>query len=350
VSNNFGTIVVCDFEYEVADGELPSVLCMVAYVLDEYLRHVHTFRLWRGEFGSTPPFDIGPNALYVAYSAWAELTCFMVLGWKFPEHIFDLHTAYLATSNVLGPYDPDEKRAKERRRLSDACRAYGIEGWEQIDKEAISKDVGEGRWQKYGRDAVLKYCDEDVRAAAELLRRQLRGGPGLPPADPERVLFWSSYSAKVTAQVQARGMPIDTSLWDLVQENKRAVIGELLRQLDPSYGSENPIFSSDGEWSYTRFVRWLASIGVAAWPRLESGQLDLRGDAFQTMAHVPGIEGLRALRKSLRVIAGAKLPIGRDGRNRARLFPFGTLTGRNATPRESIQRTRRFAVVHSFPA
>ena len=35
VSKNFATIVVCDFEYEVADGDLPNVLCMVAYVLDE---------------------------------------------------------------------------------------------------------------------------------------------------------------------------------------------------------------------------------------------------------------------------------------------------------------------------
>jgi hypothetical protein len=182
VSNNFGTIIVCDFEYEVADGELPNVLCMVAHLLDEQLQHVYTIRLWRGEFGSAPPFDTGPDALFVAYSAWAELTCFIALGWKFPEHTFDLHTAYLAASNVLAPHYPDQKRAKERKRLSDACRAYGIEGWEQIDKEVISKDIGEGRWQKYGRDAVLEYCHEDVKAAAELLRRQLRGGPGLPPS------------------------------------------------------------------------------------------------------------------------------------------------------------------------
>ena len=38
------------------------------------------------------------------------------------------------------------------------------------------------------------------------------------------------------------------------------------------------------------------------------------------MHHVPGIEGLHALRDSIRVIAGAKLPIGRDGRNRPSLF------------------------------
>ena len=87
--SNFATVVVCDFEYEVADGELPDVLCMVAHVLDENLRHVRTIKLWRDEFGAEPPFDIGPDALFVAYSAWAEMTCFKVLGWRFPVHIFD---------------------------------------------------------------------------------------------------------------------------------------------------------------------------------------------------------------------------------------------------------------------
>jgi hypothetical protein len=42
VSNNFAEIVVCDFEYEAAPGDLPNVLCMVAYVLDENLRHART--------------------------------------------------------------------------------------------------------------------------------------------------------------------------------------------------------------------------------------------------------------------------------------------------------------------
>ena len=159
----FSWVVVCDFEYEVADGGLPNVLCMVAYVLDEHLRHVRTIRLWRGivgqplpamhlyrgEFHKEPPFDIGPDTLFVAYSAWAEMTCFMVLGWKFPVHVFDLHTAYLAASNILLPYNPDEERKRQSKRLPDACRAYGIEGWENIEKKSMAKDIGEGRWEKY---------------------------------------------------------------------------------------------------------------------------------------------------------------------------------------------------------
>jgi hypothetical protein len=96
VSGNFKAIIICDFEYEVATGDLPDPLCMVAYVLDENCQRVRTVRLWRGEFGHEAPFDTGPDALFVAYSAWAEMTCFKVLSWKFPKYIFDQHTAHLA--------------------------------------------------------------------------------------------------------------------------------------------------------------------------------------------------------------------------------------------------------------
>ena len=330
MGENFATIVVCDTEYEVETGELPKVLCLVAYVLNEKLQRVRTVRLWRGEFGASPPFDIGPDTLFVAYSAWAEMTCFLVLGWRFPVHILDLHTAYLAASNVLLPHSFDEKKKRPGKRLPDACRAYGIEGWEHVDKDTIAKDIGEGRWRQYGREGVFKYCEEDVRLTELLLRKMLRGHFQLEPIDLERTLHWSNYSAKSIAQIQARGMLIDMPLWNLVQENKFAVIGELLRQFDPSYGSDDPIYTPDGNWSYGRFERWLISIGVTAWPRLASGRLDLDGDAFRMMYHVPGVEGLHALRDTLRVIVGANLPIGHDARNRPNLFPFGTATGRNA--------------------
>src|SRR5262249_1613607 len=104
----FRRIIVCDFEYETEKDGAPKLtdpLCMVADELDENLRFVRSIRLWREEFGKAPPFDIGPDTLFVAYSAWAELTCFLRLGWKFPTHVFDAHTAYLAASNILQPYD-----------------------------------------------------------------------------------------------------------------------------------------------------------------------------------------------------------------------------------------------------
>ena len=62
---HFHRIIVLDFEYEIEDGDLPNVLCLVAYALDDNCRHIETIRRWRGEFGTSPPFDIDDDTLIV---------------------------------------------------------------------------------------------------------------------------------------------------------------------------------------------------------------------------------------------------------------------------------------------
>ena len=48
------------------------------------------------------------------------------------------------------------------------------------------------------------------------------------------------------------------------------------------------------------------------------------------MSNYPGVSGIHALRESVSFLTKINLPIGRDGRNRPSLMPFGTATGRNA--------------------
>ena len=103
-----------------------------------------------------------------------------------------------------------------------------------------------------------------------------------------------------------------------------------------------PIYSPDCEWSTRAFEHWLGTVGIASWPRLDSGALQIDSDAFRMMYHArpknedhpqwhdKAIEELHALRDTLGVIMKARIPIGPDGRNRPSLFPFGTATGRNA--------------------
>jgi hypothetical protein len=144
------------------------------------------------------------------------------------------------------------------------------------------------------------------------------------------MIFWSEYSGKAVALIQAKGIPIDLYLWDIIQENRHAIINDLLRRFDPSHCDEDPIYNTDGEFSYARFEAWLVRSGIPFWPRLDSGALDLDSDAFRMMSIFPGVAGIHALRDTINFIAKAKLPIGRDGRNRPSLFPFGTASGRNA--------------------
>ena len=65
------------------------------------LRSGQTWRLWRDEFGPSPPFPIGADTLFVAYYASAELGCLRALGWPMPDHILDLFTEFRDRTNGL---------------------------------------------------------------------------------------------------------------------------------------------------------------------------------------------------------------------------------------------------------
>ena len=166
----FSRIVVFDFEYEVEDGNLPIPLCCVWHALDENLQHVHTIYQWRDDFGSKPPIEFDQDTLAVAYSAWAELTCFLALGWEFPPYVFDLHTAYLYKANTLSPHTPGVKRKKEGKRLPDACRHYGISGWENIDNSRCASRIVR----------LFRTCDLfQLAGQQEMVRRWLKSPPRL---------------------------------------------------------------------------------------------------------------------------------------------------------------------------
>ena len=97
--------MVVDFEFEFGghasfedasrSGERPRPVCMVA----KELRSGQTWRLWRGEFGSAPPFPIGPDALFVAFYASAEFGCFRALNWPKPTNILDLFAEFRDRTN-----------------------------------------------------------------------------------------------------------------------------------------------------------------------------------------------------------------------------------------------------------
>jgi hypothetical protein len=86
-----------------------------------------------------------------------------------------------------------------------------------------------------------------------------------------------------------------------------------------------PVRFSAEKWS-----AYLTRKGIA-WPRLESGALDLSDDAFreQARAHPSEVGPIRALRHALSQLRLNELTVWTDGRNRDLLSAFGSKTGRN---------------------
>lgn len=78
----FSEVWCVDFEFHAPPGERPQPICMVAR---EWYSG-KTISLWGVELRSLSksPFDVGNNALFVAYYASAEIGCFHALGWELP--------------------------------------------------------------------------------------------------------------------------------------------------------------------------------------------------------------------------------------------------------------------------
>ena len=91
-------------------------------------------------------------------------------------------------------------------------------------------------------------------------------------------------------------------------------------------------------------------MGVAAWPRLASGQLDTDGDAFRLMYHVPGIEGLHALARQPRRCRTGQTAHRTRRSKPAEPVPVLHRHRSKRARQEPLQRARRHAVFHGLSA
>ena len=91
-----------DFEFSAPPGERPDPVCLVA----REFRSGRTLRLWQDDLRGrrVPPYPIGPECLFVAYFASAELGCHLALDWELPEQVLDLYAEFRCLTNGLDPY------------------------------------------------------------------------------------------------------------------------------------------------------------------------------------------------------------------------------------------------------
>ena len=121
------------------------------------------------------------------------------------------------------------------------------------------------------RAALLDYCETDVEALARLFPKML------PHIDWPRALMRGRYMA-AAAHIERNGVPIDTKTLTRLRENWDRIQDSLIASIDAQYGVyEGRTFKLE------RFERYLAANNIP-WPRLPSGQLDMKDDTFREMA------------------------------------------------------------------
>jgi DNA polymerase I len=312
----YRAIVVADFEFEFSghssfddasrSGERPRPVCMVA----RDLVSGQTWRLWRDEFEPLPPFPIGPDALFVAFYASAELGCFRALGWPRPANILDLFTEFRDRTNGL--------QTPAGAGLVGALTYFGLDSIGSQEKDELRALVLRGGpWSEQERAAILHYCATDIVALERLLPAML------PRIDLPRALLRGRYMAAAAA-MEWNGVPIDVSTLSLLRQHWMDIQDDLIRTIDADYG----VFEGRS-FRAQRWAEYLIAQGIP-WPRLESDRLDLSDDAFREMARIhPKVAPMRELRSALSELRLNDLAVGHDGRNRTILSAFRSRTGRN---------------------
>ncbi len=270
----FREVWAVDFEFAVKDGARPDPVCLVAWEM----RSGRKLRLWMSS--AYPPYSIGPDSLFIAYYASAEIGCHLALGWPKPARILDLFTEFRCRTNGL--------QVPAGSGLLGALSYYGFDGMNSSEKEAMRDLVLRGGdWSEQEREAILTYCEQDVAALTRLLPPMLRH------IDLPRALLRGRYMA-AAATMEHNGVPLDAPLLAKLRERWDDIQDQLIAEIDADYGVfDGRSFKAD------RFASWLARTDIP-WPRLESGKLDLSDDAFRQAARAhPCVSPLRELRCSL---------------------------------------------------
>lgn len=312
----FKTIWLVDTEF-IPDVPFCHPVCLVAHEL----RSGQTLRLWQDQLGDSPPYPVGRDSLFVAYSAAAELGFHLAQQWPLPSCVLDLYFEFRRATNGLLDWPP-----KRKRKLLDALQFYGLSGLEAIEKdEMVERILKGGPWSEKDPQEILSYCESDVLALIELL-------PKMAPEIHWPYAIYRGRYAAALARTNLVGTPVDVELFERLQANWETIGDRLIAEIDKDYG----LF--DGrKFKQDRFSHWLAKQNIP-WPTTKSGQLNLEDETFKDMSGTyPQIEPIRQVRKSLSGMRLRTDAVSVDGRNRCFLNPFGGSTGRNqASPKEFI--------------
>jgi hypothetical protein len=295
-----------DFEFAAPPGERPTIQCVVA----RELKTGRTVRQFYNEVGSLPPYPTDPGCLFVSFYASAEMACHLALDWALPARVLDLYVEFRNQMNGLPTV--------AGRGLVGALAAHGLDSIGADEKKEMRELAMRGPpYTAQERMDLLDYCESDVDALARLLPKML------PHIDMPRALLRGRYMC-AAARMEHAGTPIDMDMLALLRAHWTDIQDELIRLIDADYGVfEGRTFKA------AKFAEWLARANIA-WPRLESGHLDLSDGAFRECARSrPEVAPLRELRSALSELRLNDLAVGRDGRNRLILSAFQARTGRN---------------------
>ena len=312
----FRSVWCCDFEYGIGPTGRPIVHCMAAKEI-----HCNTeLRLWRSDLLllHKAPFDTGSNSLFVAYSAGAEISCFIELGWPISLNILDIYAEYLALTN-------GHRDKKAGTGLLHAMEHYGLGHLALAEKAAMRElAIRGGPWTAQEIADLLNYCGEDVDSLCRLL-------PVMEPELASRPAFEWLFRGRYIAAVQVieqNGVPLDAALLEEIKGKRLGIIKQLADRLE----AQHHFGIYDGtHFTYAGFNAWVRQHGLR-WPRTATGMAAVDDATLRRMAETRLDLPLRPLyecKRSIGMLSKFEITVDPDGRSRCWLAPLRSETGRN---------------------
>ncbi len=300
------------------EGDPATPLCLVALEM----RSDRLVRLWQDELGPFPPYRLDADALFIGYMASAEFGFHIACGWGQPACALDPYIEFRHFVNDGRIKSGD--REKGFYGLGGALRYFLEDGIDTAHKTEMRDRIVQGPpFSADEREIVLRYCEEDVRALAQMVRHIVPTIRSLPHA------MWRANFQWAIAQQERRGVPLDRPLLERIRAHWNSIKVDLTLEKDRAYGIYE-IEDGVPHWRKHRFADYVRRNRMM-WPTYDDGTLDERDQTFREMAgRYPQIETLRELRYSLSKLRLNDLAVGGDGRNRTLLGAYGTKTGRNA--------------------
>jgi hypothetical protein len=310
------------------NGDTSTPLCLVAFEL----RSGRIIRRWQGELGPFPPYRLDPDALFVAFFNTADFGVHLAKGWGKPARSIDLWIEFRHHTND-GSVKAEDRAKEVKKRGKAAGGFYSLAGalcyfGETLIDTAHKKDMRDRIMQgppftADEREQILDYCLQDVEATARLFKHLAPTIRSWPHAIARSDFAW------LMAQQERRGIPVNLPQLENLRARWSDIQTELVLESDRDFRCYE-IVDGKPHFREAQFANLLRRKGWD-WILRGDGSPDLSQQAFRDMAgRYPEIENLRELRDSISKLRLNSLAIGRDGRNRCPLVPYGTKTARNA--------------------
>ena len=307
-SLSFSEIWVVHFLTTLKDDGLP----FPQYVVAKEVVSQKTIRLSGSELHEAKacPFSKNDKVLFVCYDSSSAMQCFVSLNWALPVNMVDLKVEF---RRILSGHEGEHSFS-----LLEALEYFNLPHRYSVGPV---EPCGTMHFQQSHGCFPSIYAKQDCEGTADaicLLYQKMKSELHFPYC-----LIRGKYMQSV-AFMEIQGIPIDTSLLNLLLDKWKWICEKMIGQKDP-----NGVYNS-GSFCEHNFENYLHEKQIP-WPRHPSGKLRLDEETFRfkARAYPKYIARYYELRCALNKLKLPNLAISSDGRNRVNLGPFRSTTSRN---------------------